>query len=103
KISESIGESKGNLRKAFEAAEKHKPAIIFINELDTIAPKREKAHVGIERRVVSQLLTLTDGLIQCSHFIVIFATSRPNSTELAFKTVALTMKLKLVYQMLLDV
>ena len=50
----------------FEEAEKNSPAIIFIDELDSIAPKREKTHGEVERRIVSQLLTLMDGLKQRS-------------------------------------
>ena len=56
------GESESNLRKAFEEAEKNSPAIIFIDEIDAIAPKREKTQGEVERRIVSQLLTLMDGL-----------------------------------------
>ncbi|KAJ7847022.1 P-loop containing nucleoside triphosphate hydrolase protein [Mycena leptocephala] len=56
------GESESNLRKAFEEAEKNSPAIIFIDEIDSIAPKREKTNSEVERRVVSQLLTLMDEL-----------------------------------------
>jgi len=61
-MSKLAGESESNLRKAFETAEKNAPAIIFIDELDAIAPKREKTHGEVERRIVSQLLTLMDGL-----------------------------------------
>ena len=63
-MSKLAGESESNLRKAFEEAEKNSPAIIFIDELDAIAPKREKTHGEVERRIVSQLLTLMDGLKQ---------------------------------------
>jgi transitional endoplasmic reticulum ATPase len=63
-MSKLAGESESNLRKAFEEAEKNAPAIIFIDELDSIAPKREKTHGEVERRIVSQLLTLMDGLKQ---------------------------------------
>merc|ERR1712060_359769 len=56
-MSKLAGESESNLRKAFEEAEKNSPAIIFIDELDAIAPKREKTHGEVERRIVSQLLT----------------------------------------------
>ena len=65
-MSKLAGESESNLRKAFEEAEKNSPAIIFIDELDSIAPKREKTHGEVERRIVSQLLTLMDGLKQRS-------------------------------------
>lgn len=60
-MSKLAGESESNLRKAFEEADKNSPAIIFIDELDAIAPKREKTHGEVERRIVSQLLTLMDG------------------------------------------
>ncbi|KAI6057801.1 Transitional endoplasmic reticulum ATPase [Aix galericulata] len=66
-MSKLAGESESNLRKAFEEAEKNAPAIIFIDELDAIAPKREKTHGEVERRIVSQLLTLMDGLKQRAH------------------------------------
>ena len=59
-------------------------AIIFIDELDSIAPKREKTHGEVERRIVSQLLTLMDGLKQRSHVIVMAATNRPNSQLMNF-------------------
>ncbi|KAL0390554.1 UNVERIFIED_CONTAM: Cell division cycle protein 48 [Sesamum calycinum] len=61
-MSKLAGESESNLRKAFEEAEKNAPSIIFIDEIDSIAPKREKTHGEVERRIVSQLLTLMDGL-----------------------------------------
>ncbi|CAH0391348.1 unnamed protein product [Bemisia tabaci] len=84
-MSKLAGESESNLRKAFEEADKHAPAIIFIDELDAIAPKREKTHGEVERRIVSQLLTLMDGLKQNSHIIVMAATNRPNSIDAALR------------------
>jgi len=84
-MSKLAGESESNLRKAFEEAEKNSPAIIFIDELDAIAPKREKTHGEVERRIVSQLLTLMDGLKQRSHVIVMAATNRPNSIDSALR------------------
>ncbi|CAF1146070.1 unnamed protein product [Adineta steineri] len=84
-MSKLAGESESNLRKAFEVAEKNSPAIIFIDELDAIAPKREKTHGEVERRIVSQLLTLMDGLKQRSHVIVMAATNRPNSIDPALR------------------
>ncbi|CAD5125189.1 DgyrCDS13431 [Dimorphilus gyrociliatus] len=84
-MSKLAGESESNLRKAFEEAEKNAPAIIFIDELDAIAPKREKTHGEVERRIVSQLLTLMDGLKQRSHVIVMAATNRPNSVDGALR------------------
>lgn len=84
-MSKLAGESESNLRKAFEEAEKNSPSIIFIDELDSIAPKREKTQGEVERRIVSQLLTLMDGLKARSHVIVIGATNRPNSIDSALR------------------
>ncbi|XP_041091657.1 zgc:136908 [Polyodon spathula] len=84
-MSKLAGESESNLRKAFEEAEKNAPAIIFIDELDAIAPKREKTHGEVERRIVSQLLTLMDGLKQRTHVVVMAATNRPNSVDPALR------------------
>lgn len=84
-MSKLAGDSESNLRKAFEEAEKNSPAIIFIDELDSIAPKREKTHGEVERRIVSQLLTLMDGLKQRSQVIVMAATNRPNSIDGALR------------------
>lgn len=84
-MSKLAGESESNLRKAFEEAEKNAPAIIFIDEIDSIAPKREKTQGEVERRIVSQLLTLMDGLKSRAHVIVIGATNRPNSIDPALR------------------
>jgi transitional endoplasmic reticulum ATPase len=84
-MSKLAGESESNLRKAFETAEKNAPSIIFIDELDAIAPKREKTHGEVERRIVSQLLTLMDGLKQRAHVVVMAATNRPNSIDPALR------------------
>merc|ERR1712029_647089 len=84
-MSKLAGESESNLRKAFEEAEKNSPAIIFIDELDSIAPKREKTHGEVERRIVSQLLTLMDGMKQRSQTIIMAATNRPNSIDPALR------------------
>lgn len=84
-MSKLAGESESNLRKAFEEAEKNAPSIIFIDEIDSIAPKREKTHGEVERRIVSQLLTLMDGLKSRAHVIVIGATNRPNSIDPALR------------------
>jgi len=84
-MSKLAGESESNLRKAFETAEKNAPAIIFIDEIDAIAPKREKTHGEVERRIVSQLLTLMDGLKQRAHVVVMAATNRPNSVDPALR------------------
>merc|ERR1719194_253450 len=84
-MSKLAGESESNLRKAFEEAEKNSPAIIFIDEIDSIAPKREKTQGEVERRIVSQLLTLMDGLKARAHVVVIGATNRPNSIDAALR------------------
>ena len=84
-MSKMAGESEGNLRKAFEEAEKNAPAIIFIDEIDSIAPKREKAQGEVEKRIVSQLLTLMDGLKSRAQVIVMAATNRPNSIDTALR------------------
>eukprot|EP00741_Cyanophora_paradoxa_P022393 tig00021463_g21619.t1 len=84
-MSKLAGESESNLRKAFEEAEKNAPAIIFIDEIDSIAPKREKTQGEVERRIVSQLLTLMDGLKSRAHVVVIGATNRPNSIDPALR------------------
>ncbi|KAI0567001.1 transitional endoplasmic reticulum ATPase [Gracilaria domingensis] len=84
-MSKLAGESESNLRKAFEEAEKNAPAIIFIDEVDSIAPKREKTNGEVERRIVSQLLTLMDGLKSRAHVVVIAATNRPNSIDPALR------------------
>jgi transitional endoplasmic reticulum ATPase len=84
-MSKLAGESESNLRRAFEECEKNSPAILFIDELDAIAPKREKTHGEVERRIVSQLLTLMDGLKQRSQVVVMAATNRPNSIDAALR------------------
>lgn len=84
-MSKMAGESEGNLRKAFEEAEKNAPSIIFIDEVDSIAPKREKAQGEVEKRIVSQLLTLMDGLKSRAQVIVMAATNRPNSIDPALR------------------
>ncbi|KAK6163406.1 hypothetical protein DH2020_000270 [Rehmannia glutinosa] len=84
-MSKLAGESESNLRKAFEEAEKNAPSIIFIDEIDSIAPKREKTHGEVERRIVSQLLTLMDGLKSRAHVIVMGATNRSNSIDPALR------------------
>uniref|UniRef100_A0A8R1E0G9 vesicle-fusing ATPase n=1 Tax=Caenorhabditis japonica TaxID=281687 RepID=A0A8R1E0G9_CAEJA len=84
-MSKMSGESESNLRKAFAECEKNSPAILFIDEIDAIAPKREKAHGEVEKRIVSQLLTLMDGLKVRAHVVVIAATNRPNSIDGALR------------------
>merc|ERR1712173_39489 len=84
-MSKMAGESESNLRKAFEEAEKNAPSIVFIDELDSIAPKREKTNGEVERRIVSMLLTPMDGLKQRAHVVVMAATNRPNSIDPALR------------------
>ena len=84
-MSKMAGESESNLRNAFEEAEKNAPAIIFIDEIDSIAPKREKTNGEVEKRIVSQLLTLMDGLKGRSNTVVIGATNRPNAIDPALR------------------
>jgi len=84
-ISKFYGQSEENLRKIFEDAEKNAPSIIFIDEVDAIAPKREEVHGDVEKRVVSQLLTLMDGLKARGKVIVIAATNIPNAIDPALR------------------
>lgn len=81
------GESEARLRSVFEDAQKHAPAIIFIDEIDAIAPKREDmgGEKQVERRVVAQLLALLDGLESRGHVIVIGATNIPNTIDPALR------------------
>ncbi|MBI4015373.1 MAG: CDC48 family AAA ATPase [Candidatus Aenigmarchaeota archaeon] len=84
-VSKWYGGSEENLRKVFEEAEKNAPTIIFFDEIDAIAPKREEVSGEVERRMVSQLLTLMDGLKSRGRTIVIAATNRPNSLDPALR------------------
>lgn len=84
-MSKLTGESEANLRRAFEEAEKKAPSIIFIDEIDSIAPKRDKAQGEVDRRIVSQLLTLMDGMKARAQVIVMAATNRPNTIDSALR------------------
>jgi transitional endoplasmic reticulum ATPase len=84
-MSKFYGESEKKIRDIFEEAEKNAPTIIFIDELDAIAPKREDVTGEVERRVVSQILTLMDGLKSRGKVIVIGATNRVNSIDPALR------------------
>jgi len=84
-MSKRSGDSEAGLRKVFEDAEANSPSIIFIDEIDAIAPKREKAQGEMERRLVSQLLTLMDSIKPSSHVIVIGATNRPAILDMALR------------------
>jgi len=84
-MSKFYGESEKKIRDIFEEAEKNAPSIIFIDELDAIAPKREDVGGEVERRVVSQLLTMMDGLKSRGKVTVIGATNRPNALDTALR------------------
>ncbi|MBS3146647.1 CDC48 family AAA ATPase [Candidatus Woesearchaeota archaeon] len=79
------GESEKRIRDIFEEAEKNAPSIIFIDEIDAIAPKREETRGEVERRVVAQLLTMMDGLKARRNVVVIGATNRPNAIDPALR------------------
>ncbi len=84
-MSKFYGESEQRLREIFKEAEENAPAIIFIDEIDSIAPKREEVTGEVEKRVVSQLLTLMDGLKERGKVIVIGATNRPDALDPALR------------------
>ena len=84
-MSKYVGGSEENLREFFEEAEQNAPSIIFIDEIDAIAPKREETQGEVERRTVAQLLTLMDGLKSRGQVIVIGATNRPDSLDQALR------------------
>ncbi|GGC33646.1 ATPase AAA [Novosphingobium marinum] len=79
------GESEKALRQVFEEADKSAPSIIFIDEIDSIAPKRQNVHGEAEKRLVAQLLTLMDGLNARSNVVVIAATNRPDAIDEALR------------------
>ena len=84
-MSKYYGESEKRLREIFEEAEKNAPSIIFIDEIDSIAPNRNEVTGEVERRVVAQLLALMDGLESRGKVIVIAATNRPNALDPALR------------------
>jgi transitional endoplasmic reticulum ATPase len=84
-MSKYYGESEKALRDVFEEAEKNTPAIIFLDELDSIAPKRGEVTGEVERRVVAQLLSLMDGLKERKNVIVIGSTNRPEALDMALR------------------
>ena len=84
-ISKFYGESENNLRKKFEDAEKNAPSIIFFDEIDAIATKREETRGDVEKRVVAQLLSLMDGMKSRGKVIVIAATNMPNLLDMALR------------------
>jgi len=84
-MSKFYGESEARLREIFQQAQQNAPSIIFVDELDAIAPKREEVTGEVERRVVAQLLALMDGLSGRGNVIVIGATNRPSALDPALR------------------
>ena len=84
-MSKFYGESEARLREIFKEAKEKAPSIIFVDEIDSIAPKREEVTGEVERRVVSQMLSLMDGLEARGKVIVISATNRPNAIDPALR------------------
>ncbi|NHK31422.1 MAG: CDC48 family AAA ATPase [Asgard group archaeon] len=84
-MSKFYGESEANIRGVFKDAEENAPSIVFIDEIDAIAPKRSEVTGEVERRVVAQLLALMDGLESRGQVVVIAATNRPNSLDPALR------------------
>ncbi|MGC8675882.1 AAA family ATPase, partial [Fervidicoccus sp.] len=84
-MSKYYGQSEETLRNIFNDAQKNAPSIIFIDEIDSIAPKRAEVQGEVERRVVAQLLTLMDGLKEREHVIVIGATNLVDNVDPALR------------------
>jgi len=84
-MSKFYGESEGRLREIFKEAQENAPSIIFIDEIDSIAPKREEVSGDVEKRIVSQLLTIMDGLESRGKIVVIGATNRVNALDPALR------------------
>ena len=84
-MSKFYGESEAHLREIFKEAREKAPTIMFIDEIHSIAPKREEVTGEIERRIVSQLLSLMDGLETRGRVIIIAATNRPNALDSALR------------------
>ena len=84
-ITKFYGESEAKLRQVFEQAKRDAPSIVFLDEIDSIAAKREQAHGDVEKRVVAQLLALMDGLEARGQIIVIGATNLPNALDPALR------------------
>jgi transitional endoplasmic reticulum ATPase len=84
-MSKFYGESEERLRETFKQAQENAPSIIFIDEIDSIAPKREEVSGDVEKRVVSQLLTIMDGLESRGKVVVIGATNRPDAIDPALR------------------
>ncbi len=84
-MSKYYGQSEENIREVFKEAQENAPSIIFIDEIDSIAPKRDEVQGEVERRVVAQLLALMDGLESRGKVVVIGATNRPNALDPALR------------------
>ncbi len=84
-VSKFVGESEEKLREIFKQANEKAPTIIFMDEIDAIAPKREEATNEVERRMVSQLLTLMDGMPPRGQVIIVAATNRPDAIDQALR------------------
>ncbi len=84
-VSKFVGESEEKLREIFKSANEKAPSIIFMDEIDAIAPKREDSTNEVERRMVSQLLTLMDGMGQRGQVIILAATNRPDAIDQALR------------------
>lgn len=84
-VTKFYGESEANLRKIFEDAARQAPSIVFLDEIDAIAPRREKVVGDVEKRIVAQLLALMDGLAERQHVIVIAATNIPDALDPALR------------------
>jgi len=84
-MSKFYGDSEKKIREIFDDAEKNAPSIVFIDEIDAVAPKREESQGEVEKRVVSQLLTMMDGLQSRGKVVVIGATNRPNAVDPALR------------------
>jgi transitional endoplasmic reticulum ATPase len=84
-IQKFYGESEARLREVFEAAQANAPSIVFLDEVDAIAPRRENAAGDVERRVVATLLTLLDGMKDRGQVVVLAATNRPNAIDPALR------------------
>ena len=84
-VNKYYGETEARLRDIFKEAKENAPSIIFIDEIDAIAPKRDDAYGDVEKRVVAQLLALMDGLDERGNVIVLGATNRPDSMEPALR------------------
>ncbi|HEV8595972.1 MAG TPA: CDC48 family AAA ATPase [Thermoplasmata archaeon] len=84
-VSKFYGQSEENLREIFKQAQENAPSIVFIDEIDSIAPKRDEVTGEVERRIVAQLLSLMDGLQSRGKVVVIGATNRPNSLDPALR------------------